>query len=125
MKFNNVLQGLTLALILMALSLLLAWAGRAGLVAGDLPTRAVMAFSSLVIAFYGNAIPKRLMRSERALAARRLSGWVMVLAGLGSAAAWILAPVPVALPLSMSLIGGAVVLVLGTCLLTRLGTPAA
>lgn len=125
MKANGVFQGLTLALILMALSLLLAWSGRAGLLGDEWPTRIAMAFSGLVIAFYGNAIPKRLLRSERALASRRLSGWAFVLAGLGSAVAWLLLPTAIAMPLSMALIGGTVVLVLGACLMARLGTPAA
>ena len=119
MTRSKVTEGLVLALGLIAISLGLAWAGRAGVVAADVPTRITMVISCLLISFYGNAIPKVLLRSGNAIAARRISGWTMVLAGLSAAALWVTQPVDAAASLTMWVIGGAVLLVALICTLSR------
>jgi hypothetical protein len=115
----NMTEGLVLATGLIAISLGLAWAGRAGVIGADLPTRITMAISALFIAYYGNSIPKALLRSERAIMARRLSGWAFVLAGLATAALWFLMPVDQATGATLVIVGGTVLLVAAICLLSR------
>lgn len=115
----NVTEGLVLAAGLIAISLGLAWAGRAGMIGADLPTRITMAISALFISYYGNTIPKVLLRSERAIMARRLSGWAFVLAGLATAALWFLMPVDEATGATLVIVGGTVLLVAAICLLSR------
>jgi len=115
----NITEGLVLATGLIAISLGLAWAGKAGMIGADLPTRITMAISALFIAYYGNSIPKVLLRSERAIMARRLSGWAFVLAGLATAVLWFVMPVDQATGATFVIVGGTVLLVAAICLLSR------
>lgn len=119
MTTPKVTEGLVLALGLIAISLGLAWAGRAGMIGADLPTRITMAISGFFIAYYGNTIPKVLLRSERAIMARRLSGWAFVLAGLATAGMWLILPVDDAATVTMFVVGGTVLLVAMVCLMSR------
>jgi hypothetical protein len=112
-------QSAILAAFLIAISLALAWAARAGAVPGDWPTRITMILSTLMIAYYGNAIPKMILRSAAARNARRFAGWAFVLAGFAAAALWAVAPLDIATPASIAIVGGAVLLVFGYCLLAR------
>ena len=123
MKTNSITHSFGLAIAMIALSLALAWAAKAGAVDGDLPTRISMVIAGLVIAFYGNVIPKLVLRSARARSARRLAGWAFVLSGLVCAALWAVAPLDVAMPVSIGMIASTVVLVFGSCILTRSVSP--
>ena len=116
---SNLVQSAVLALGLIAISLTLAWAGRVGYVEGDWPTRITMILSTLMIAYFGNMIPKAIKRTANARAASRLTGWAFVIAGLAAAALWGFAPLDLAMPASIAIIGATVVLVLGYCLLAR------
>lgn len=119
MNTNSVTHSIGLALVMIALSAALAFAGRAHLIDGDLPTRISMALSGLIIAFYGNAIPKALLRSARSRSARRFAGWAFTLSGLITTALWALAPVDTALTLTLVVVGAAVVLAFAVCILSR------
>lgn len=123
-KTTSLTQSAVLALGLMAISLGLAWAGRAGYVAGDWPTRITMILSTLMIAYFGNMIPKAIKRTANARAASRLTGWAFVLAGLVATALWAFAPLDLAMPASIAIIGATVVLVFGYCLISRTSTNA-
>ena len=116
---KHLAQGAILAAGLIAISLALAWQARAGTVPGDWPTRITMILSALMIAYYGNMIPKMILRTDAARAARRFAGWAFVLAGLGSAALWAASPLDVAMPASIALIGGTLILVVAHCVLSR------
>jgi hypothetical protein len=119
MNANKITQSLALAAAMIALSIALVWAGKAGLIAGDLAMRLSMIASGLLIAFYGNVIPKLVLRSAQARSARRFAGWAFVLSGLTCAVVWALAPIAVAKPVSIAMIASTVVLVFGVCMLTR------
>ena len=121
MNANKITQSLALAMS--ALLMTLAWAGKADLIIGDLAMRLSMIVTGLVIAFYGNAIPKLVLRSARARSARRFAGWAFVLSGLTCAAVWAVAPIEVAKPVSIAMIASTVVLVFGVCMLTRTSAP--
>jgi uncharacterized membrane protein len=117
MNANKITQSLALAMS--ALLMAFAWAGKADLITGDMAMRLSMIVTGLVIAFYGNAIPKMVLRSAQARSARRFAGWAFVLSGLTCAVVWALAPIAVAKPVSIAMIASTVVLVFGVCMLSR------
>ncbi|MEQ1755103.1 MAG: hypothetical protein ABL973_13340 [Micropepsaceae bacterium] len=119
MTTSKMTEGLILATGLIAISLGLAWAGKAGMVDADLPTRVTMAISGLFIAYYGNSIPKVLLRSEKAIWARRVIGWAFVLSGVGTAALWFILPVKLATGTTLLLVGGTLLLAVLICALSR------
>ena len=125
MTTSKVTEGLVLAAGLIAISLGLAWAGKAGMIGADLPTRVTMAISGLFIAYFGNAIPKVLLRSEKAIMARRMIGWAFVLAGLATAFLWFLLPVDQAVGATFLLVGGTLLLVTIICMASRSNRPSA
>jgi hypothetical protein len=78
-----------------------------------------MVITGLVLAFIGNSIPKTITPlSElhcdpvKVQAFQRWSGWIWLVAGLGFTAVWLLAPLDTAAPLSMLVVGVAIVVVL-------------
>jgi hypothetical protein len=115
-------QNVALAALLIASSLGIVIAQKTGLVSVDLGTRAGMVINMLIVAYYGNLIPKAIVRSERARAARRFAGWAFASTGLLSAALWIFAPIGLATPASIALIGTALVTVFGYCFFSRRAT---
>ena len=92
------------------------------MVGADTARRAVQIVIGLVLAFYGNYMPKETVRcrpSSRAAArwqsALRVGGWSMTLAGLGHAAVWAFAPVPFADVAAMVLVAAATVVTMAYC----------
>lgn len=125
MNAKKIMPSLALAASIIAISLGLTWAAKTGAINADLPARITMALSGLIIAFYGNAIPKAFIRSANGIAARRFAGWAFVLSGLATAAAWALAPTDLAATISLATLGATVLLVLATCLLSERKGPSA
>jgi hypothetical protein len=119
MTTSKVTEGIVISIGLIALSLGLTWAGRSDLIDAELPLRITMAFSGLLIAYYGNSIPKVLLRSERAIMSRRFIGWAFVLAGMTTAAVWLVMPSDEAVGATFLLLGGTVLLVSLICLMSR------
>ena len=119
MNTGNIRTGIVLSLALVAVTLSLTWAGKAGLINADLPLRITMALSCMLIAYYGNAIPKALMRSEGAISARRFAGWAFVLCGIATTAVWMVAPLDFAAGTTLVVVGATALLVLSICTLTR------
>ena len=93
-------QDLTLAGLLLGLSLLAVFARKLGLVEDPaLGIRLVNVLIGLILARYGNEVPRKLVRYEpnsdrpaRRQACLRFCGWAFALGGLLYAAAWILLP---------------------------------
>ena len=98
----DLIQGVAVAALLILLGLALAYARAKGLLDKGDGSPAVRIFgiaTGLILAYYGNVIPKRsacvdpvsdsAARRQRLL---RFSGWVFTLAGLACAATWALAP---------------------------------
>lgn len=111
------------AAVMIAMSLGVFAARAAGLIDGansDLGLRLAGVASGLIIAGFGNVIPKRLVRFDpadpaRKLALQRFTGWVIVLAGLANALIWALAPMDRAALWSMVPLLGALALVIVRC----------
>lgn len=111
------------AAVMIALSLGVFAARAAGLIdeaRSDVGLRLAGVVSGLVIAAFGNVIPKKLVRFDpadpaRKLALQRFTGWVIVLAGLANALVWAIAPMDRAALWSMVPLVAALALVLVRC----------
>ena len=131
-KQKELVRGVVVAGLLIAAALAAVGARRAGLIADTDPARISGILAGLVLAFYGNFIPRRLVRYEpdsvrpaRQQAALRFSGWAFVLAGLANALVWAFAPSTAMALWSMVPIVAAIALVTLRCLRLRMeGTEA-
>jgi cobalamin synthase len=82
-----------------------------GMLDGSVGTRAFMLANGVIVALFGNRIPKTLLPPSRSAeaerrrqAALRSSGWVMTLAGLLYALLWLIAPEAFAQPVSLGVL---------------------
>jgi len=104
------------AMILLALA---AVAGRRlGLIDHDAASR-VLALNGLMIAYYGNLAPKKVVPSACARQAARVGGWSMVLSGLAYAILWAFAPIPVALTFGTGAVAFGLAVTIGYCFRLR------
>ena len=78
-----------------------------GYIDADMTTRIVLGATGLMVAWFGNRMPKMFAPSARARQAHRVGGWSMALSGLVYAGLWAFAPFNVAL------IGGCGAIILG------------
>ena len=132
MKLKPAAAAMLLAVVFLGLTVVMKVAERNGLIAGDVGDRAFMVLMGLIIAGYGNVVPKQLKRPRatpeaeaRVQAALRVCGWVMTLAGLVVAGIWTFAPEAVAEPVSLLTLGAAFLVVVFYALRCRKpGSPA-
>ena len=73
-------------------------ARRMGLIGHESAVR-VLAMNGLLVAYYGNRMPKSLARGACSRQANRVGGWAMALSGLVYAALFAFAPISLALTL--------------------------
>ena len=78
-----------------------------GYIDADTVTRLVLGATGLMVAWFGNRMPKTIAPGPRARQAQRVGGWSMALSGLVYAGLWAFAPTEVAL------IGGRGAIMLG------------
>jgi hypothetical protein len=81
---------------ILVVALVASFARKLGYVDGDTVTRVVMGLTGLMIASFGNRMPKAFVPSSCARQARRVAAWSMVLSGLVYAGLWAFAPIPAA-----------------------------
>lgn len=98
------------------------YAQRLGYVDRDTVLRLVIGLNGVMVAAYGNRIPKVVVSSAVARQAKRVSGWTMVLSGLVYTALWAFAPIPVAITVGTAAIAAGFVVTLGYCLLLHART---
>lgn len=96
-------------------ALLLAHARRSGWVDDDAPTRFIMVLSGVVMVWFSNFASKAAPSGHPG--ARLLLSWAMVLAGLFFIGVWLVAPVALALPLSVGVTLAALAFCIGFCAL--------
>ena len=82
---------------LIGLGLVASFARQQGYIDADTTTRIVLTAIGLMVAWFGNRMPKAFVPSARARQATRVAGWSMALSGLVYAALWAFAPLEVAL----------------------------
>lgn len=92
---------------ILVLALGAAFARRLGYADSDTVTRLVIGANGLMIAWFGNRMPKTFVPSVWARQVHRVAGWSLVLSGLVYAGLWAFAPIPVAIA------GGCVAVLLG------------
>ena len=95
------------------------FARKLGYIDSDTVSRVVFGANGLMIAWYGNRIPKSVVPSTQARRAQRVAGWSMVLSGLTYAGLWAFAPISVATTVGTGAVFAGVAATLGYCLSLR------
>lgn len=94
-------------------------------ITSDTVTRMVMGATGLMIAWYGNRMPKAFVPSAAARQVARVGGWSMALSGLVYAGLWALAPFSVALVIGCGAVLAGIAATIGYCLSLRAKAKAA
>ncbi|WP_457421690.1 hypothetical protein [Roseateles sp. P5_E7] len=116
---KDLIEGLAWAGGLIALALCMTQARKLGYVDGDTVTRVVIAMNGLMIAWYGNRMPKRFFPHELARKVNRLGGWSITISGLVYVALWAFAPIPVAVAVGSAAVLAGVAVPVAYCLSQR------
>ena len=111
---KEILVAVIWAAIMLGVALAASFARRQGLIDGDTTMR-IIAMNGLMIAYYGNLIPKKVAPHAIARKAMRVSGWSLVLSGLVYAGLWAFAPIPVAVMFGTGAVFAGVIVTLGYC----------
>jgi hypothetical protein len=90
-----------------------------GYLDADTVTRLVTSMIGLMVAWFGNRMPKAFVPYEWARKVRRVGGWSMALSGLIYAGLWAFAPIPVALAGGCVAIITGIALTIGYCFVLR------
>jgi hypothetical protein len=104
---------------IIGLALVASYARRLGHIDGDITTRIVLAAIGLMIAWFGNRVPKAFVPNASARQANRVTGWSMAISGLIYAGLWAFAPFNIALIGGCGAIIVGMAVTLGYCLSLR------
>lgn len=96
-----------------------------GLIEGDTVTRVVMGATGLMVAWFGNRMPKAVVPSAWGRQANRVGGWSMALSGLVYAGLWAFAPTDVAIVGGCGAVLLGIAITFGYCLSLRTRAKAA
>ncbi|MBU1345690.1 MAG: ammonium transporter [Alphaproteobacteria bacterium] len=110
---------------IIALALAASLASRLGYIDHDTTTRIVLGATGLMIASFGNRIPKKFAPSAGARKAQRVTAWAMVLSGLVYAGAFVFAPITTAVAIGCGAVLLGMAVSFGYCLSLRNGAKAA
>jgi hypothetical protein len=91
-------------------------AHKLGYIDRETVTRLTSGAIGLMVAWYGNRIPKTFTRSAQARQVQRVAAWSQVLSGLVFAGLWAFAPIPVAVTAGICAIVAGVGVTFGYCL---------
>jgi hypothetical protein len=94
-------------------------ARKLGYLDGETVTRLVVGANGLMIAWFGNRLPKAFVPGARARSARRVAGWSLVLSGIVYAGLWAFAPIPVAVAAGSAAVITGIAVTFGYCLSLR------
>lgn len=104
---KEVMGSLAWGVGIVVLALAATGARKLGYIDGDMVNRIVLGATGLMVAAFGNRIPKTFTPSAGARKAQRVAGWSMVLSGLVYAGLWALAPFQTAV------VGGCAAILIG------------
>jgi hypothetical protein len=110
---------------IIALALGATFARKLGYIDSDTVTRVVIGINGLMIAWFGNRMPKAVVPNAYARQVTRIGGWAMVLSGLVYAGLWAFAPIPVAIVGGCVAVGVGIAVTLGYSLWLRAKAKAA
>lgn len=85
----------------------------------DTVLRIVIGMNGLMIAYFGNRVPKLVAPSECARQVARFAGWSMVLSGLIYAGLWAFAPIPLAVTAGPAAVAAGIILTVVYCVRLR------
>lgn len=104
---------------IVALALAATAARRLGFVDHETVTRIVIGAIGLMIAWFGNRMPKAFAPTPLARRVARVGGWSMAISGLVYAAFWLVAPLSTAVTGGCIAIGLGMIVTFGYCLMLR------
>ena len=116
---KQLIADLTWGIGIVVLALGATYARKLGYIEGETVTRLVLGATGLMIAWFGNRMPKTFVPSARARQAQRVGGWSMALSGLAYAGLWAFAPFDVALIGGCGAILVGIAVTVGYCLSVR------
>ena len=90
-----------------------------GYIDQDTVLRLVIGMNGLMIAWFGNRMPKTIAPSAFARQVTRVGGWALVISGLVYAGLWAFAPIPVAITVGSGAVAAGIAVTLGYCLWLR------
>lgn len=107
---KSIKSGLILGAVQIGAALASVAAASLGWISFDMSLRLTMAVIGLVLVYQANLVPKSAAgRSANYQAVKRVTGWALVLGGLGYAAAWMFAPIEAAALVSMAAVIAAII----------------
>lgn len=104
---------------IVVLALGLSAARSAGYVDHETVTRIVIGATGLMVAWFGNMMPKRFVPSTAARRVHRVGGWSLVISGLIYAAAFAFAPIQTAVLIGCGAVLTGLAITIGYCLSLR------
>ena len=113
---KEVINSLAWGVGILVLALIASFARSQGWIDTDMTNRIVMGAIGLMIAWFGNNIPKRFVPSSRAKSAQRVAGWSLALSGLVYAGLWAFAPHDVAVIGGCAAVIAGMIVTFGYCL---------
>lgn len=112
-----------IGIVILALAATLA--RKLGYIEPEAVTRIVVGANGLMIAWFGNRLPKHFVPEAWARQIRRIAGWSLVTSGLAYAALWAFAPIPLAVAGGSAAVIAGIAVTVGYCLALRARTKAA
>lgn len=113
---RELIDGLAWGGSIVAVAISAALAHRLGYIEADTVHRVIFGSIGLMVAGFGNRIPKAFVTSAHARRAKRVAGWAMVLSGVVYAGMWAFAPLPVATWAGFGAILAGIAVTMGYCL---------
>ena len=104
---------------IIALALGATFARQLGYIDGDTVIRVAIGVNGLMIAYYGNRMPKSVAPNACARQVSRVGGWAMVLSGLVYVGLFAFAPIPVAVTVGSGAVLAGLAVTLGYSLWLR------
>lgn len=120
---KDLVSGLAWGGGLIALALAASFARSQGYIDAETVNRIVMGAIGLMVAWYGNRLPKSFVPSHAAAKAARVGGWSMALSGLVYAGLWVFAPPSVAVIAGCAAIIAGMLVTMVYCLSLRERAP--
>lgn len=90
-----------------------------GLLEQEAGQRIILGFMGLMVVVYANHLPKVLARTAAGQRAKRVAGWAMVLSGMAYAAAFVFAPLDVAVVVGCGAVIAGLLTTISYCWLQR------
>lgn len=116
---RELVASITWAAGIVSIALCATTARNFGLIESETVTRIVIGLNGLMVAYFGNLMPKFFVPSECSRKTRRVGGWALFVSGFVYAAAFAFAPIPIAVRVGVSAILAGMTVTLAYCVWLR------